>query len=348
MTRLQRLRHLALISAILLPWAAMTAAASSPIVIAHRGASGYLPEHTLPAKAMAHAMGADFIEQDVVLSRDGVPVVLHDIHLESTTDVALRFPDRARADGRYYAIDFTLAEIRSLRAQERLDSDGQAVYPGRFPAHTGDFRVPTLAEEIDLISGLDRSRQRRTGLYIEFKSPRFHRSEGHDIAQIVLDVLREKDYDQRSEQVFLQCFDDATLRYLRHELKTPLPLIQLIADPGWGEDSAVDYAFLQTADGLDAVAGYADGIGPWVEQIYLGRNALGEPVLSELVTLAHARGLQVHPYTFRADALPAGIDSFDALLQLFFLELGVDGVFTDFPDLARTFLQDHRQHRTPQ
>ena len=122
----------------------------------------------------------------------------------------------------------------------------------------------------------------------------------------------------------------------------------MIADPGWGEDSAVDYAFLQTAGGLDAVAGYADGIGPWLEQIYLGQDAQGKPVLSNLVALAHARGLQVHPYTFRADALPAGIDSFDALLQLFFLELGVDGVFTDFPDLARTFLQDHRQHRTPQ
>jgi glycerophosphoryl diester phosphodiesterase len=107
-----------------------------PIVIAHRGASGYLPEHTLAAKAMAHAMGAHFIEQDVVLSRDGTPIVLHDIHLDSTTDVAQAFPGRARDDGRYYAIDFDIEEIRELRVHERTHLGtglGRAVYPGRFP-----------------------------------------------------------------------------------------------------------------------------------------------------------------------------------------------------------------------
>ncbi|MDP5063444.1 MAG: glycerophosphodiester phosphodiesterase [Haliea sp.] len=323
----------------------MTAAVLSPIVIAHRGASGYLPEHTLPAKAMAHAMGADFIEQDVVLTKDGIPIVLHDIYLESTTDVAQRFPTRARADGRFYAIDFSLAEVRSLRAHERLGSDGKAVYPNRFPADSGDFRVPTLAEEIDLISGLNRSRKRSTGLYVEFKAPLLHRSEGHDIAVAVLQVLHAKGYDQRPEQVFLQCFDDVTLRYLRHDLNTVFPLIQLIADPSWGEDSAVDYTFLQTAAGLDEVARYADGIGPWLQQIYLGRDAQGQAELTELVSLAQARGLQVHPYTFRADDLPAGIDSFTSLLALFFDEIGVDGVFTDFPDLAHDYLQDLRRHR---
>lgn len=340
-----RPRYLALIATVLLPWAVMTTAASSPIVIAHRGASGYVPEHTLAAKAMAHAMGADYIEQDVVLTADGIPIVLHDIHLESTTDVAARFPDRAREDGRFYAIDFRLAEIRTLRVHERTGSDGNAAFPDRFPLGPGLLTVPTLAEEIDFISGMDQSRGRRTGLYIELKAPNFHRREGHDIGRRILDVLVEKGYDQRREQVFLQCFDDATLRHLRNTLQTPLPLIQLIADNSWGEDSEVDYDFLQTAAGLDAVANYADGIGPWLMQIYRGKLADGSVELSNLVALAHERGLQVHPYTFRADQLPAGIESFAELLDIFLHQAGVDGLFTDFPDLARDYLLQYPVNR---
>lgn len=327
----------------------MNSAAQTPIVIAHRGASGYLPEHTLAAKAMAHAMGADFLEQDVVLTRDGVPIILHDIHLQTTTDVAERFPGRAREDGQFYAIDFSLAEIRRLRAFERRSADGEStVFPDRFPMGPGLFTVPTLAEEIALIAGLDRSRGRRTGLYIELKAPRFHRRQGQDIARAVLQVLEETGYSERRDQVFLQCFDDATLRYLRHELVTPLPLIQLIADGSWGEDSEVDYDFLQTPVGLDSVARYADGIGPWLMQIYRGKTPQGEPQFTRLVAEAHARGLQVHPYTFRSDQLPEGVDDFEELLHLFIDRQGVDGLFTDFPDRVVTFL-NHRIHaRTPQ
>lgn len=318
--------------------AAMNAAASTPIVIAHRGASGYLPEHTLAAKAMAHAMGADYIEQDVVLTADGVPIVLHDIHLDPTTDVARQFPGRARDDGRFYAIDFNLAEIRRLRVHERSDTSGQAVFPQRFPLGPGLPGVPTLAEEIALIAGLDHSRGKRTGLYIELKAPRFHQSEGQDIARRILEVLRTSGYAERRNQVFLQCFDDQTLRYLRYTLATPLPLIQLIADPAWGEDSAVDYAFLQTPAGLDTIAKYADGIGPWLMQIYRGKSGNGTVRLSDLVANAHARGLLVHPYTFRRDQLPLGIANFDELLDIFFKQAGVDGLFTDFPDLVRNYL----------
>ncbi len=185
---------------------------SSPIVIAHRGASGYLPEHTLAAKALAHGMGANFIEQDVVLSRDGTAIVLHDIHLDSTTDVAQRFPGRARADGRFYAIDFDLQEIRQLRVHERTHfKTGEAVFPQRFPAQPNLFQVPTLAEEIDLLAGLDRSRGCATGLYIELKAPNWHRSEGQDLSAAILAVLEETGYWNRPDQVFLQCFDDQTL-----------------------------------------------------------------------------------------------------------------------------------------
>lgn len=320
---------------------------ADPIVIAHRGASGYLPEHTLAAKAAAHAMGADFIEQDVVLSRDGVPVVLHDIYLDSTTDVAQRFPGRAREDGRYYALDFELLEIRQLRVHERVEHDsngGQAVaFPQRFPVELALFRVPTLAEEIDLISGMDRSTGRSTGLYVEFKAPNWHRGQGYDIVGAVMSVLQEKGYDNRPQQVFLQCFDDLTLRRLRHELETPLPLIQLIAENDWGEDSAVDYDFLQTPEGLADIAGYAHGIGPWMMQIYRGRDASGNAKLSELAARAAQQGLLVHPYTFRSDQLPQGINDFRELLDIFILQAKVDGLFTDFPDKVRSYLQRGRE-----
>src|SRR5262245_24187713 len=133
-------------------WTFNAAAQSAhPFVIAHRGASGYLPEHTIAAKAYAHALGADYLEQDVVLSKDDVPVVLHDVYLDTVTDVAKRFPDRKRADGRFYALDFTLAELKQLRVTERFDvRTGQPVYPKRFPAAQSSFQISTLEEELQL------------------------------------------------------------------------------------------------------------------------------------------------------------------------------------------------------
>ena len=171
--------------------AAMAAAPSSPkLVIAHRGASGYLPEHTLPAVAMAHALGADYIEQDVVLSKDNVPMVLHDIHLDTVTDVARRFPDRKREDGRYYVIDFTLAELKQLNASERFDpKTGLAVFPTRFPVGKGSFQIPTLEEELQLIQGLNTSTGREAGVYPEVKEPAWHRTQGRDLSPILLESL---------------------------------------------------------------------------------------------------------------------------------------------------------------
>ncbi|MEM9760149.1 MAG: glycerophosphodiester phosphodiesterase, partial [Pseudomonadota bacterium] len=306
-----------------------------PIVIAHRGASAYLPEHTLPAKALAHAMGADFIEQDVVLSRDGVPVVIHDIHLDATTDVADLFPDRARADGRFYAIDFDLAELRQLRVHERRDRDGNVVFPGRFPGGSGLAALPTLAEELAFIEGLNRSRAMRTGVYIEMKASAFHAREGQDLPAAVMRVLRESGWDRRADQVFLQSFEPDTLRYLRQELATTLPLVQLIGENSWAEDGDVDFDYLRSDAGLDDIRSYADAIGPWLMQLYRGRDDSGTAVLTDLTERAHARGLLVHPYTFRADELPEGIESFEDLHHLFLRELGIDGLFSDFPDRSR-------------
>ncbi|WP_415059667.1 glycerophosphodiester phosphodiesterase [Congregibacter sp.] len=327
------LRRISLLCVLAQGGCAMTT--QQPIVIAHRGASAYLPEHTLPAKAMAHAMGADFIEQDVVLTRDGTPIVLHDIHLDSTTDVAKVFPDRARADGRFYAIDFTLAEIRRLRAHERRNPNGEAVFPERFPAIAGLSAVPTLAEEIALIAGLNRSRDHQAGLYVEMKASAFHHSEGQDLPAAVMQVLKESGWDQRKDLVFLQSFEPEALRQLKYKLKTVLPLVQLIAENAWDESGSVDFDALRTDAGLDAVAEYADGIGPWLMQLYLGTDDQGKYQITDLAKRAHARGLVVHPYTFRADQLPPGISSFEELHRLFFEDLQVDGVFSDFPDRSR-------------
>lgn len=310
-----------------------------PIVIAHRGASGYLPEHTLPAKALAHGMGADYIEQDVVLTKDDVPIVLHDVHLDTVTDVAGRYPGRAREDGRFYAIDFSLAEIKSLNAGERFDRrSGRAVFPARFPVGRGRFEIPTLSEELELIQGLNRSTGRIAGVYPEIKAPAFHRREGKDISRIVLDVLAAAGYTRRDDPIYVQCFDAAETRRLREELRTDLKLIQLIGENDWRE-SATDYDSLRTADGLRSVAEYADGIGPSLDHLIAGVDASGRPVIGSLVQDAHRYGLTVHPYTLRADALPDYAADFESLLDLAVRRAGVDGVFTDFPDLAVEFVR---------
>lgn len=325
----------------------MAVATERPIIIAHRGASAYLPEHTLPAKAMAHALKADFIEQDVVLTADGVPIVLHDIHLDSTTDVATVFPDRAREDGRFYAIDFTLAEIRQLRAHERRGADGKAVFPERFPAMEGLSGVPTLSEEIALIDGLNRSSDHRAGIYVEMKGSAFHHREGQDLPAAVLKVLQDGGWAERRDLVFLQSFEPEALRQLKYEHKTELPLIQLIAENAWDESGLVDFDQLRTDEGLDAVAEYANGIGPWLMQLYTGVDESGAPQLTDLAKRAQARGLLVHPYTFRADQLPPGIKSFAQLHRLFFQDLQVDGVFSDFPDRSRALSLEFSARPSP-
>ena len=322
--------------------------ASRPIVIAHRGACGYFPEHTLEAKALAHAMGADFIEQDVVLTKDGVPIVLHDVYLDSTSDVASQYPGRCREDGHFYAMDFVLEEIRTLNAHERRNlsdsSTVRAVYPARFPIESQYFKILTLEEEIDFIEGLNQHSDHSAGFYIEFKGPNKHRELGLDLPGAVMQLLQKKGLHDQPDKVFLQCFDDKTLKQLVQVYQTQLPLIQLIADASWNEDSDVDYSFLRTREGLDYISTYAQGIGPWLSHIYCGKDANGHARLNSLVEDAQARGLLVHPYTFRSDDLPEGIENFSELLALFLDELGVNGLFSDFPDLVTKFLkQKHPQ-----
>ena len=305
-----------------------------PIVIAHRGASGYLPEHTLEAKALAYAMGADYLEQDCVLTADDVPVVLHDVHLDTVTDVAAKFAERRRDDGRYYALDFTIDEIKSLKVTERISlKTGKAIYPKRFPIRQGDFSVPTLAEELEFIHGLNRSTGKNVGVYPEIKKPAWHREQGKDVSRIVLQVLSEHGYEAKDDACYLQCFDAAECRRLRDELGWQGRLVQLIGQNQWKE-STTDYDALRTADGLRQISEYADGIGPAISQVVSGVDAHGQPEATSLVAEAHRLGMAVHPYTARADDLPDWAGDIDSLLTALYRDAAVDGLFCDFPDHA--------------
>lgn len=305
---------------------------AKPLVIAHRGASGYLPEHSLQAATLAYAQGADFIEQDVVLSKDRVPVVLHDIHLETVTDVQLKFPHRHREDGRYYALDFTLRELQALNMHERTDGQGQQVFPQRYRGKA-PFSIATFEQHIELITQLNRQFGKKTGFYTEIKSPAWHREQGVDISKIVLALLRKHGLDDPDKAIFVQCFDFAETKRLRNELGARVKLIQLLGENDW-QEAATDYDALRTPAMLKEVAKVAQGIGPWIPQL-IDFNTME---LTELGKHAHQAGLLVHPYTFRQDALPEGLNS-QQLLDLLVNKVKVDGLFTDFTDTVVTYLQ---------
>ena len=297
---------------------------NTKIVIAHRGASGYLPEHTMEAKAMAYAMNPDYIEQDLVLSKDDVPIVIHDIELDDVTDVAEKFPERKREDGRFYVIDFTFAELQQLNVTERFNpKTGAQVYPNRFPKGKGSFKLHSFQQEIELIQGLNQSMGRNIGIYPEIKNPEFHHQHGKDIAKITLKILSEYGYKTKKDNCIFQCFDAKELERVRTELQSELFLVQLIEFP-------------EEVEQLSHYATYVDGLGPWYKQI-LDKKIGGKWQFTTLVEDTHKLGLQVHPYTFRADQLDE-FSSFEEMMQVLFFEANIDGGFTDFPDKMVTFL----------
>ena len=299
-----------------------------PVFIAHRGASGYLPEHTLEATVMAHGLGADFIEQDVVLSKDDVPIVLHDIHLDDVTDVKTRFPDRARKDEQFYVIDFTLAELKTLQVKERFKPvTGKRVYPGRYSGNSPVFRIATLEEALQLIAGLNASTGRKAGIYPEIKQPAWHRSEGRDLSAVVLPLLKHFGYAEKSDNCYLQCFEFPEIIRIREELGYNGRLIMLM---GGGKKRA-DVA-QRSPQGLRELAKYVDGIGPPIGEVVTGSSPSNLKITT-LAGYAHDAGLIVHPYTGRADELPKWAASYSELLRVLFDDAKVDGLFTDFPGL---------------
>ncbi len=297
------------------------AVAQGKIIIGHRGAAGYLPEETLAGYAFGYALGADYLEPDLVLTKDARFICLHDIYLEPTTDVEQVFPDRHRSDGHWYAADFTLAEIKTLSVHERCKPDGTPYFPDRFPEGKSKFEVATFVEMIELVQGLNKSTGRDVGIYPELKRPSWHASQGLPMEKKLLDVLAKYGYDKPGAKIFIQCFEPASLQKLR-QLGTKIPLIQLIS-ANWS------YAGMWTKRGLDQISAYASGIGP--SKKIVENNP-------QFVNWAHERGLVVHPYVFRRDELPAKYASLEDEMKQFYFTYDVDGLFTDFVDVAARVL----------
>jgi glycerophosphoryl diester phosphodiesterase len=325
------------------------------LVIAHRGASGYLPEHTLEAKAAAFMMEADFLEQDLVLTKDFIPIVSHDIHLDEVTNVAQVFPTRNRSDSRYYAIDFTLAEVKQLKVSERFPYNNVATqfFPLRFATWRSSFEISTLEEEIELVQGMEKSfaqiynldkngrltrgRVRKAGIYPEIKLPQFHRDEGKgNFSEIVLAILRKYGYTRKTDACILQCFDAVELRRIRNELNSELRLVQLL--PAEDDQSGYDWNNLGA---LQEIKKFADGIGPaFIQLINVSSLTTGGSIVqSAYYNEAKRLELFMHPYTFRIDQLPPFVTSYEDFLRLYYDKLGVDGLFTDFPDLTVEYLK---------
>ena len=347
-----------------------------PLVIGHRGASGYLPEHTLESYKRAIELGADFIEPDLVATKDGVLVARHEPNITGTTDVSTRpeFADRKTkkvVDGveeeGWFASDFTLAEIKTLRAIQPMAERDQSF--------NGKYQIPTLQEVLDLAKSEGAKANRTVGVYPETKHPTYHVNLGLQLEDRLLATLAKYGYTSKASPVIVQSFEVSNLKYLR--TKTQVRLVQLVDANDVNADGSMDltapydqpydfavagdsrtFASLLTPAGLKEIKTYADGIGPWkpylIPSKQVDANKDGKPddlngdgkiderdrvmlPATAVVKNAHAAGLFVHAYTFRSEARRLASDfkgDPKAEYKLFY-NLGVDGVFSDFPDHAK-------------
>lgn len=328
-------------------------AATAPLVIGHRGAAGYRPEHTLASYELAARMGADFMEPDLVSTKDHVLVARHENEIGGTTDVAnhpefagrrtMKVIDGNVLDG-WFTEDFTLAELKTLRARERLAQVRQenTMYDGR-------FEIPTFAEVLALREKLSRELHRVVGIYPETKHPTYFRSIGLDLETPMVQQVRAAGLDKANAPIFIQSFELTNLVDLRQHFGINAPLVFLTSASGAPYDLAstgdpTTYAELTTVAGLRSIRGIVNGIGPHKTQIIPLNvdGTLARP--TRLVADAHAAGLKVHPYTFRAENTFLPVDyrvGTDATAygraideHVRFLQTGIDGLFTDQCDIA--------------
>jgi glycerophosphoryl diester phosphodiesterase len=327
-----------------------------PLVIGHRGAPGYLPDHTLQGYARAIRLGADYVEPDLVATKDGVLIARHEPNITGTTDVAdhpefadrfdaSRFVDGVEESG-WFASDFTLAEIKTLGAKQPFAERPQK--------YNGKFEIPTLQEVIDLVNRKSRSSHRKIGIYPETKHPTYHQTlvPPLPLEQRLVDVLAQNGLNRANAPVFIQSFEQANLQQLN--TMTPVRLVQLVdafdtnalGDPiyfppndrpfDWTVSGRPDlYSYFATNDGLAEIKTYADGIGPW--KVYIVGTFEGNIIkTTDLIDRAHAHGLLIHTWTFRSESfrLANQYNGDPANEYKKFYELGIDGVFSDFPDHA--------------
>jgi glycerophosphoryl diester phosphodiesterase len=352
-----------------------------PIVIGHRGAAGYLPDHTLAGYRLAMRRGADYVEPDLVATKDGVLVARHEPNIKDTTDVASHpeFANRRRHqiidgvdDEGWFVSDFTFKELETLRAVQPL--------PERSQRFNGRFKIPSFAQIIRLVKRESRREHRTIGIYPETKHPTYHNSIGLPLEGRLVRALHRANLDRRNSPVFIQSFEQSNLKQLNRMIN--VPLIQLMDANDVNPDGTLDFtkpldrpydwtasgdpallartfAFFATDAGLDEVATYADGIGPWKRYIVStaavdsnhdgtvgdengdGNTDEADRVLlppTDLIQRAHQRGLLVHTWTFRNEPrrLAADYRNIPVEEYLQFYELGIDGVFSDFADTAVT------------
>jgi glycerophosphoryl diester phosphodiesterase len=341
-----------------------TLSGNAPLVIGHRGAAGYLPEHTLEGYQLAIEQGADFIEPDLVMTKDGVLIARHEPMLDGTTDVATKFPASRMStrfvDGvsttAYFANDFTLAEIKTLGAVQAR--------AGRPTAYDGLYKIPTLDEVIALARSASDKSGRTIGIYPEIKHSTFMAGIFglHRVEDALLAALHASYGDSADAPVFIQSFEVSNLQYLNG--KTSLRLIQLVDADDVKADGSMSlvapyrqpydfvvagdprlFSDLLTDEGLAFVKTYADGIGPWKPYLVktvddgVDRNGDGQLTIGDrrvdgstgVLERAHAKGLAVHTWTFRNDASGYGFADPKAEMS-YYMRLGLDGIFTDFPD----------------
>ena len=352
-----------------------TLSGQAPLVVGHRGASGYRPDHTLESYALAIQMGADFIEPDLVATKDGHLVARHEPNITSTTDVASRPEFASRKTKRmvdgveeegWFATDFTLAELKTLRAIQPLAERDQS--------YNGKFQIPTLREVLDLAKTEGGKVGRVIGVYPETKHPTYHEDAGLKLEDRLLAILAEYGYTKKDSPVILQSFETANLKYLR--TKTQLRLIQLVDGNDydfktgavtfkapydrpydWTRAGRKDlFGSMVTPAGLAEIAKYADGVGPWKPYIVPVKGTFGadgkmvdvnkdgavnyadasSSTPTSLVADAHKLGLMVHTWTMRNENRRLAFDyKGDPQAEyLQFYRLGVDGVFSDFADTA--------------
>jgi glycerophosphoryl diester phosphodiesterase len=320
------------------------------LIIGHRGSAGYRPEHTLAAYELGARMGADYVEPDLVTTKDHVLVARHEPNITDTTDVASHpeFAGRKTTktiDGvtqtGWFTDDFTLAELKTLRAKERLPDVRQ-----RNTLYDGRYQVPTFQEVIDLVKRLSRELHRDIGIYPETKHPTYFRAEGLPLEGLLVQTLNRNGLNRPGAKVFVQSFEISNLKALNRVLR--VPIVQLLDSPNLkpgdvlAAGGTTTYGDLATAAGLEEVATYADGVGPFKDYI-IPRDASGHSLApTSFVADAHAAGLVVHPYTFRNEnqflpledrrgTNPNDYGNAFAEDQRFFAA-GVDGIFTDNPD----------------